>query len=77
MSAQLKYYLFEDWNHMLNISDVSPRVSNIHSISKYKPTLYILYWMNKENIVSYIFSALSSHYFRWGNKTCRKTYLTV
>lgn len=49
MFAQLKYYLLEDWDHILNISDVPPMAPNIHSIGKNKPTRYkLLYWMNKE-----------------------------
>lgn len=51
MFAQLKYYLLEDWDHIVSISDASPTVSNIHSISKFKPTLYILlYCMHKEAV---------------------------
>ena len=49
MFAQLKYYLREDWDHSLNISDVPPMAPNIHSIGTNKPTRYkLLYWMNKE-----------------------------
>lgn len=44
----LKYYLLEDWNHIFSIFDNSPMVFNIHSVSKYKPTVHILLFRIKK-----------------------------